>query len=73
MPGETQPCRKRSLAAIACLRIRNPDMGSEKSGKKRTLEDARLEGADDGGDETAAIQDKEAKKEDGGGGDEQEG
>jgi hypothetical protein len=64
LPGETQPRPKRSLAAIACTRIRN-SQESEKSGKKRTADDAGLEGEEDHKEHTGETKDGQAKKEDG--------
>jgi hypothetical protein len=50
LPGETQPRPKRSLAAIACVMLRDPEMGGKapepksgpKPGDKRKAEDAGL-------------------------------
>jgi hypothetical protein len=64
LPGETQPRPNRSLAAIACTRIRN-SQEDEKPGKKRTADDAGLEEAEDHKEETGETNDGQAKKEDG--------
>ena len=56
LPGETEPRPKRSLAAIACLRLRQPGTNG-KSKKKRTADDAGLGRADESADDTGMAQD----------------
>lgn len=69
--GETQPCPKRSMAAIACLRLRIPD-DAVKSGSKRTAREAELETGDSHRDDADMKQDEGADKGRGGHGGEQE-
>ncbi|ERF76838.1 hypothetical protein EPUS_07628 [Endocarpon pusillum Z07020] len=56
LPGETKPRPKRSLAAITCLRLRQPG-ATKKSKKKRTADDAGLGAPDESADDTGMAQD----------------
>lgn len=67
LPGEIQPRPHRSLAAIACHRLRQPEAG-DKSKRKRKADDAGLDGTEDSVDDTGMTQDEEAEKGDGGSG-----
>ena len=64
LPGEIQPRPKRSLAAIACLRLRRPESGA--TSRKRTADDASLQEKEDTGDKVGLTQEEDAEKEDGG-------
>ena len=63
LPGETEPRPKRSLAAIACLRLRQPGAGEKSKKKKRTADDAGLGGMDKSAHDTDMAQDADVVQE----------
>lgn len=63
LPGETEPRPKRSLAAIACLRLRLPKAGHRSKKKKRTADEAGLGAKDESADDTGMAGDVDVKQE----------
>lgn len=71
LPGEMEPRPKRSLAAIACHRLRRPE-AEKYPVKKRTAEEAGLSSEENDGDGTSGTQDRPAEQEDGNSGEDRQ-